>query len=299
MRLDPISLKLFISVLEEGTIAAAAEREHIAAAAVSKRMSEIESILGTQLLIRTNKGITATAAGVALTSMARRVLQELDDISVQMQEYASGVRGHVRVFANISAITQFLPQELGTFLEKYPQIQVHLEERISSNIIKSVAENSADIGIYTSETNSYNLELLPYHKDELAIITPLNHALTKQTNITFAQTLAYDFVGLHTGSAINHLLMKEANNLKLSPKIRIQVTSYDALCLMVNARLGIALLPHSVALQHAKSLDINVIRLKEPWIFRELAICVRSYNALPIAAKLLVDHLTARSTASI
>src|SRR5450830_1550436 len=104
MRLDPISLKLFISVLEEGTIAAAAEREHIAAAAVSKRMSEIEAQLGTQLLVRTNKGISATAAGLALSTMARRVLHELDEISVQMQEYASGVRGHVRVFANISAI---------------------------------------------------------------------------------------------------------------------------------------------------------------------------------------------------
>jgi DNA-binding transcriptional LysR family regulator len=291
MRLDPVSLKLFISVLEEGTIAGAAEREHIAAAAVSKRMSEIEVQLGTQLLIRTNKGISATAAGLALTTMARRVLHELDEIAVQMQEYASGVRGHVRVFANISAITQFLPGEIKSFLEQYPQVQVHLEEKISTVITKAVAENSADIGIFTMEQHGLGLDEFPYHEDELVLIAPAAHALSGHASLRMRESLAYDYVGLHTGSAINRLLLQHANDLNLPLKLRIQVTSYDALCLMVDSGLGIALLPHAVARHHAKNLDIRIITLNESWARRELRICVRSYDALPVAAKLLVSHL--------
>jgi DNA-binding transcriptional LysR family regulator len=291
MRLDPVSLKLFISVLEEGTIAAAAEREHIAAAAVSKRLSEIEALLGTQLLTRSNKGITATAAGLALSTMARRVLHELDEITLQMQEYSSGVRGHVRVFANISAITQFLPAEIKSFLESYPQVNVHLEEKISTFITKAVVENSADIGIFTMEPHGHELEVFSYHEDELVLIAPGDHPMAGRTSSTFRETLQYDYVGLHTGSAINRLLLQKANDLDLILKLRIQVTSYDALCLMVNSGLGIALLPAMVARHHEKNLNIRIITLNEPWRRRELKICVRSFEALPVAAKLLVTHL--------
>lgn len=291
MSLDPISLKLFISVLEEGTIAAAAAREHIAAAAISKRLSEIEILLGTRLLMRSNKGISATAAGLALLTMARRVLHELDDITLQMQEYSSGVRGHVRIFANISAITQFLPAEIKSFLELYPQVNVHLEEKISSVVTKAVVENSADIGIFTMGQYGHDLEIFPYHQDELVLITPADHPIGLRTSTTFSETLKYDYVGLHTGSAINRLLLQKAGDLGLPLKLRIQVTSYDALCLMVNSGLGIALLPAEVALHHQKNLDIHILTLNEIWTRRELKICVRSFDTLPVAAKLLVSHL--------
>jgi DNA-binding transcriptional LysR family regulator len=291
MRLDPVSLKLFVTVLEEGTIAAAAERENLVPAAVSKRLSEIESYLGTQLLVRSNKGITATAAGLALSSMARRVLHELDEITIQMREYASGVRGHVRVFANISAITQFLPNELKTFLEQYPQVQVHLEEKISTVITKSIAESAADIGIFTNMPHGHNLEVLPYHEDVLALIAPTGHPLESKERVRFEETLLYDYVGLHTGSAINHLLLQHSSELDRALKLRVQVTSYDALCLMVNSGLGIGLMPLKLAQHHARTLGLKVIALDEPWAHRELKLCVRNYDMLPVAAKLLISHL--------
>ncbi len=289
--LDPVSLKLFIAVVEEGTIAAAAEREHIAAAAVSKRMSEIESFLHTQLLIRTNKGIEPTAAGITLLALARRTLHELEDIAVQMQEYASGIRGHVRVSANISAITQFLPQEIKSFLAEHPQVQVHLEEKISTAVTKAVAENAADIGIFVMQPHGQSLEVFPYHEDRLVLIVPQGHSLAKRKQLTFAETLDFDYVGLHTGSSINLQLQKASSDLARTLKFRIQVTSYDALCLMVDAGLGIGILPQAVASPYTKTLHIRAIPLAESWATRQLKICVRSFDALPVAAKLLVHHL--------
>lgn len=291
MRLDPTSLKLFVSVVEEGTIAAAADREHIAAAAVSKRIGDLESVLRTQLLVRTNKGIEPTAAGVTLVNLARRALHELDDIVVQMSEYASGVRGHVRVFANISAITQFLPGEIKTFLAQYPQVQIHLEEKISTVATKAVAENAADIGIFTSGPHPTDLDTFPYHADRLVLIAPKGHPLAARKRVRFVETLEHDYVGLHTGSAINLQLMKAASELDRSLRLGIQVTSYDALCMMVNAGLGVGLLPEAVARHHLRTLSIAAVQLDEPWAARELRICVRAFDALPVAARLLVNHL--------
>ncbi len=291
MRLDPVSLKLFVSVVEEGTIAKAAEREHIAAAAVSKRVGDLEAVLRTQLLSRTNKGIEPTAAGLTLVNLARRALHELDDIAVQMAEYASGVRGHVRVFANISAITQFLPGEIKTFRERYPQVQIHLEEKISAAVTRAVADNAADIGVYTAGPAALALQTFPYHADRLVVVAPAGHPLAGRRQVRFADTLDYDYVGLHTGSAINLQLTKAASELDRTVRLAIQVTSYDALCIMVGAGLGIGLLPEAVARLHLRTLGVKAIRLQEPWAERDLRICVRAFDALPVAARLLVNHL--------
>ncbi len=291
MKLDPTSLKLFVCVVEEGTIAAAAERSHIAAAAVSKRISELEAALRTQLLMRTNKGVEPTAAGTALLSLARRALHELDEVFFQMQDYAGGTRGQVRLFANISAITQFLPREIEAFVGKHPHVEVQLEERISTLVTKAVAENAADIGIVTMLPTEQSLETFPYHSDHLTLITPKEHPLARRRSVSFGDTLEFHYVGLHTGSAINLQLTKAAAELNQRLKLRIQVTGYDALCFMVEAGLGVAVLPEAIAKRYAKTIRIRAVRLDEPWAQRELRICVRAYGALPVAARLLVDHL--------
>ncbi len=291
MIIDPLSLKLFVTIVEEGTIAAAAEREHIAASAVSKRISELEDTFHTQLLRRTNKGVVPTDAGITLLQLARGVLHDLNNITLQIREYASGVRGHVRLSANISAINQFLPSEIREFMNTHPQVHVHLEANISEAIVNAVAENAADIGIVTMGAYRHDLEYLPYHTDRLIVITPKEHPLASRRSITLSETLDYDFVGLPVGSAVHNQLLRAAHELDRTPKLRIQVNSFDALCLMVEAGLGIGIVPQGAAKPYFKGLRIRSIILDEPWADRDLKICVRSLEALPTAAKLLVEHL--------
>jgi DNA-binding transcriptional LysR family regulator len=291
MKLDPVSLRLFVDIVETGSISAAAERSHTAASAVSKRISDLEAILKTQLLARTNKGVEATAAGIALANMARSVLHELDEIVAQMSEYATGVRGHVRIMANISAITQFLPRAIKRFLAQHPDVQIHLQEDISTAITRGVAENVADIGIFTMMSHGHSLEVFPYRDDELVLIAPAGHALAQQASVTFASTLDYAYVGLHADSAINLQLIKAANDLGKTVRTTIHVTSYDALGFMVETGLGIGVMPRAVAEPYRRTLGIAVLTLDEPWARRQLKICVRSLAALPVAAQLLVAHL--------
>lgn len=293
MKLDPVSLRLFVAVMEEGTIAEAAAREHIAASAVSKRLSELEQTLATELFVRSNKGTEPTAAAFALLNLARGVLNDLDGIYAQMREYASGVRGHVRVYANISAITQFLPGELKSFMAQYPQVQVHLQERISSVIAKAVADNAADIGILNDGSYGEALTLLPYHDDELVVVAPQGHPLARRKSVRMAQLLDFDVVGAHPGSVMNHLLTKAAAELGRPLRLRIQVSSYDALCLMVAAGLGVGVLPRQSAQLFVPALPIQCLTLAEPWAQRKLVVAVRDLAALSPAARLLVQHISA------
>ncbi|MCZ2721598.1 LysR family transcriptional regulator [Marinomonas sp. 15G1-11] len=292
MLIDPTSLRLFVCVIEQGSIAKAAELNFIAASAISKRIKELEQLLHTPLMMRTNRGVVATPAGKALLQMSRGVLHQLDDIYNQMNEFSHGLRGQVRMVANISAISQFLPKQLRSFLNQNPQVQIHLEEKISSEIVRAVAENSADIGIVTIASREYtDLSIYPYKTDRLVVITPVGHPLGQFKEINYIDTLDYDYVGLHTGSAINNQMLKASEAESLPLNMRIQVTSYEALCSMVESGLGIGLMPIDIARPYIKASRIEALPLLDSWAHRELKICVRSSDQLFDAAHHLLNHL--------
>lgn len=298
MKLDPLSLRLFVAVMEENTIAGAAAREHIAPSAASRRLSELEAALRVELFTRSNKGVEPSAAAFALLHLARGVLNDMDGIATQMRDYTTGTRGHVRVVANISAITQFLPGELQRFLAQHPQVDVRLQEQISTAIAHSVAENAADIGILNDGIYGERLTLLPYRTDELVLVVPTGHPLARRKSVRLTDALAFDFVGMHPGSAINNQLTRAAAEAQLPLKLRIQVTGYDALCLMVAAGLGVGVMPRGSAALYSGSLAVRTVTLAEPWAQRRLVLCVRSYESLSSVSRLLVDHLRTSAGAS-
>ena len=123
---------------------------------------------------------------------------------------------------------------------------------------------------------------------------PVGHALARRQRVRLAEALPPPFVGMHPGSAINNLLTRCAAELDMPLKLRMQVTSYDALCLMVSAGLGVAVLPRGSAQNLRGSLALRAITLAEPWARRRLSLCVRAQESLSGAAGLLVAHLRAQ-----
>lgn len=295
MKLDPITLRLFVAVMEESTIARAAAREHIAPSAASRRLAELEDQLQVELFTRSNRGSLPTAAAYALLHMARGVLNELDGIATQMKDYAhdggTGLRGHVRVMANISSITQFLPAQLQSFLSLHPHVDVRLQERVSTDIARAVADNEADIGLLHNGGYGSRISLRPYRRDRLAVVVPQGHALGRRRSLRLPQVVEHDLIGMHADSALNHLITRCAAEQGLQPRLRMKVTGYDALCLMVAAGLGLGILPEGSARIYMGALPLRCIRLDEPWAERQLMLCVRSQDALSPVAQLLVEHL--------
>jgi len=294
MKLDPVTLRLFVAVMEESAIARAAAREHIAPSAASRRLAELEGQLQVELFTRSNRGSVPTAAAYALLNMARGVLNELDGIATQMQDYGKGLRGHVRVMANISAITQFLPPQLQSFLSQHPHVDVRLQERVSSDIARAVADNAADIGLLHQGSYGDKVSLRPYRRDRLTVVVPHGHALVRRRGLRLAELVQYDWVGMHAGSALNHLVTRAAADQGLQPRLRMMVTGYDALCLMVASGLGIGILPEGSARIYLGALPLRCIRLDEPWAERQLMLCLRAQEVpspLSPVTQLLAEHL--------
>jgi DNA-binding transcriptional LysR family regulator len=291
-------LELFVAVAEAGSIAKAAERCHTVASAVSKRLSDLEDTFKASLLVRSSKGVGLTPSGHALLARSRSVLGQAVQLDDDLRAFSSGVRGQVRLFANISAIVEFLPALLAEFLARHKDIRVHLEEHVSSVVAQAVAERAADAGIVSETPSIAGLTLIPFCEDELVLVVPPGHDLARRRSLHFADALCFDFVGLHSDSALHYRLMREASEAGRVLNLRIQVTSFDAVCAMVGAGLGVGILPRAAAGPYVESLGLVCIPLQDGWARRKLHVCIRAKDSLSPAARQLVDHLTSRRSAS-
>jgi len=294
-RIDLTSLQLFVAVCELGSIGRAAEREFIAASAISKRLSDLEATLGTTLLYRHARGVDLSPAGESLLHHARSVLYSLEKMQGELSEYAEGVRGHVRVHANISAIVQFLPEDLGAFTREHDAIKIDLEEHLSNEVVRAVQEGAADLGICHIPDGTNELQTLPYRHDRLVLIAPAGHPLATQGSIDFAASLDFDHVGLHTNSSIYVAMHQAALEAGRSVKLRIHVTGLDAMCRMIDNGLGIGVMPQRAfeLLQAGIGSRLRSVALNNAWSRREIRLVARDFSTLPVAARTLVNHLRA------
>jgi len=293
MRFDLIDLRLFLHVVEAGSITGGAERMHLALAAASTRIRNMEAELGTPLLHRQRQGVQPTPAGRTLVQHARILLQQTERMRGDLAEYADGLRGHIRLLSNTNALTEFLPEPLSSFLAAHPQVDIDLEERLSDEIVAAVADGTADIGIVASTVAVADLQLLPFRVDRFVLVVARGHALAKARRLPFAAALDYDFVGLDRVSALQRFLSEKAERIGRRLKLRVQLRSFDAVCRLVECDVGIGVVPDTTARRNARSMAIRIIALTDPWALRNLTICVRREADLPIHARQLVQHLAA------
>lgn len=292
MSLDLISIRLFVAVAEELNMTRAARREHLVLPAASKRLKDLESQFGAPLLYRHARGVTLTPAGLSFLRHARQVLSSLSRMQAELSEYAQGIKGHIRVHANTSAVAEFLPEELHAFLAEHPHVKIDLEEQVSTAIVRAVADGSADIGIFDAETPAGRLARLPYRRDRLVVVAARGHPIAQRKRATLADLLAFDFVGAHADSSIHAHLARAAAAIGATLKLRFQLRSFDCMCRMIQADLGIGVLPDRYVRPNLRGMRLVAVALDEPWAERRLELCMRDPDGLPLVARKLVDRLS-------
>ncbi|HMN79945.1 MAG TPA: LysR family transcriptional regulator [Burkholderiaceae bacterium] len=295
-RFDLVSLRLFIAVVDGGSLTAGAQAFGISLPAASKRIRELEAATGTVLLERGRGGARTTSAGATLYRHARTVAGEVAQMAVAMSDYARGVRGHLRIWANTSAVTGFLPLALATFLRDNPRIAVDLEEANSEPIVDAVRDGRAELGVFADNVASGGLQVAVCDIDRLVLLTPAGHPLARRHRIRFADTLAYDFIGLDRGSSLVRLSTRVAAEHQSPLKIRVHVRSFDAMARMIATGVGLGMLPWRGAAPHAASMGLRMIELDDPWALRRLLVGWRDREMLDGPARTLLDQLLARTT---
>jgi DNA-binding transcriptional LysR family regulator len=291
MRFDLIDLSLFRYIVEAGSITHGAERAHLALAAASTRIRNMEKALGAPLLVRSRQGVTPTQAGRTLLQHARTMLAQAERLREDLGAYAGGLSGQVRVLSNTNALTEFLPETLSSFLNAHPHVSVDLEERLSDEIVGLIAEGVGDIGIVAGTVDPGQLTTYPFRIDRFVLVVARDHLLARRSKVAFADVLDHDFVGLDRASALQRFLADKASRSGRPLKLRVQLRSFDAVCRLVECNVGVGIVPASTVRRAAASMAIKSVDLTDAWALRELTICVRDFAALPPYAQQLVEHM--------
>ena len=291
MRFDLVDLQLFIAVADSSSITRGALQIHLALASASARIKGLEQALGVTLLKRGRRGIELTAAGESLLDHARIMMHQVDAMRGDLAAYASGAKASVHLLANTSVLSEHLPKALAAFLREHPDINVDIEERESTDIAAAIAAGVADLGFATEHALPDHFERFLFGEDRLVLVAGRRGEFAGRRQIDFAEVMGHDFVGLTSPTALQGHIAKNAARLGGRLRFRARLRDFDAICQMVAAGIGIAVVPEAAARRCARSMAITMIRIRDPWASRRLAICARSFKALPRPAKLLVEHL--------
>jgi len=291
MDFDLTDLRLFVRTAEEGNLTRAAGRQNLSLAAASARIKALEAQSGLHLFFREARGVRLTPPGEAFLHHARGVLRQTEQLRADLLEYGDGLGGHVRVFANTTAVTYFLPEILPGFLSANPRVNVDLQEKPNAEIPRGVLDGRADIGIVAGQVDTLGLRAIHFSTDRLVLVTSRRHPLARRRRVSFSETLDEDAVGMQEGSTLQAFLSTITNQLGKRLKLRIQLSSFDAMCRMIGAGVGVGVVPESAAQRNRESMHLALVELTDAWSVRERYILVRDNEALPAYAKALIDAI--------
>jgi DNA-binding transcriptional LysR family regulator len=290
-RIDLYNLRLFVAVAQEGSIARAADREHLAASALSRRLADLEHSLGVALLVRSSRGIELTDAGKYVFERGTTLEDDLRNLAKEACEIDGSIGGTVRLYANTSAIVGYLPERLRQFKIEHPAVEISLHEHLSDEVIRACMDDRADVGIAVAATSPTGLDSWHFALDPLSVLMPSGHALVGRDRIKLEDAVRYGLVGIQPGGALDRLMRESAFKAKIDLKHSVTVNSFDAVCRMLEAGLGVAIVPKSAAAAYAGTEGFVRRPLDEDWVERELRVYTLHKSPRQRATEALIDVL--------
>lgn len=292
MHFDLPDLRLFIHIAESPSLTQAAKRAHLSLAAVSVRIKSLENQANTRLLYRDSRGMELTPAGQKFLQHARIILRQVDHLKNDFQEQAAGDSGHIRIFANTTAVTEFMPAILARFLAAHPGVTVDLQERLTRDIVRGVLDGSTDLGIVSGPIDAPELQTIHFSTDKLVLVAPQGHPLGGVARVKLTDAVQYPFITMHEGSTLVAFLREQVEQGGQRLMQRIQLYSFESICRMVEAGVGVGVIPDSAARRYSLAgMKLQVVELDEPWVIRERKLLARDVDALPACAKILIEQI--------
>ena len=272
-RFDLVSIRLAVACAQTGSLTAAARDSHLALAAASRRIRELEGALGDTLFERHARGLLPTPAGRVFVKHGLTLLQTIEQLGTELADLRLGLSHHIRLCASSAAITQFLPPLLARYAQLHPQVRVELEEQVSEAVVLALREGRTDVAVFVEGPDISGLNTQLFRTDELVLVLQATHRLAaSKVPIAFADTLDEEWISLTAGAAMLQQQQQAALAANRPLKLRMQVRSFDAVCHMVASGLGIAVLPKGASWPILKGMKLGWRPLADAWARRRLLV---------------------------
>lgn len=283
MRLDFFDLRLFLNIVDTGSLTKGAERSAISLQAASERIKKLEQQYQVSLFSRHSGGVKMTFAGQVFAEHAQALLQQEQQLSQAMAGFGEGLHSNISLWCNSSAQSEYLPLLLPQYLVNNPNIQIDLKEAESNDIIAALASGTAKLGLISSFFPAPQLQTLEFSDDPLVLICPEQHDLATNQALTLADCLNYPFVGLMQYHSLQQSIETQARLLNCEIQYRLRLPNFAAIAQVVANGVGIAIMPKRAAQRLAELYAFQQIQLTGDWANRKLLLAAKNFDELSTA----------------
>ncbi|WP_188745467.1 LysR substrate-binding domain-containing protein [Marinobacterium zhoushanense] len=298
MHFDFRDLELFISIAESESLTRGARRSNISLTAASTRLKGLEEQLGCRLFYRETRGVRLTPSGTRLLRHARSILLRVAAAKADFSGLENDHSGHLRILANTTAITEILPGVLTSFLAQRPGVTIDLQEASNRDIIRTVCEGSADLGIVSDLIKGTGLEVIPFATDNLVLVAAKQNPLSSCSTISFFDSLTEPHICLHEASSLFTFLQAITLETGEVFKPRVQVFGFESVCRLVESGVGVGVVPESCALRYIQTMELQIIKLSEAWARRRRCLILKDRDSMPQCGHALIEAILEHSADS-
>jgi len=286
--MDFDQLETFLEVARLSSFSRAAEKRFRTQPAISSQIRSLEEEVGAKLLDRSGGKVSITASGKLFLKFVEDILEARRVMLVAVAETERVPKGEIVVGANEGTCLHILPEVFAEFKKQYPDVNISITRSDYAKILESVIDNSVDFGVVSLPVNDPRLTVVLIHRDELVIIVPPKHPLSKLRSATITEAANFPLIvpkGGHTRDSLENLFYER----KLKPRYTMELDSSELLKRFVAAGAGIGFIARSNVLEDVRANALAAIPISDATIRRDLALVFRKDKALSRAALAFID----------
>ena len=287
--MDFDQIETFLEVARLSSFSRAAERRFRTQPAISSQIRSLEEEVGAKLLDRSGGRVAVTAAGKVFQKYAEETIEQRRVMLIALAEMHRIPRGEIVVSANEGTCLHILPEVFAEFKRQYPNVAVGVKRSEHQKILEAIIENSSDFGVVSMPIKDKRYTVVPIHRDELVVITPVNHPLAgNKKEVTLAEVAQYPLLLPKLGRTRDALetLFHERH---LKPIVSMELDSSELTKRFVAADVGIGFIPRLNVAEDVKAKVLCALKLSDAVLQRDLALVFRTDKALSRAALAFID----------
>jgi LysR family transcriptional activator of glutamate synthase operon len=282
-------LRYLVALAEELNFTRAAANEHVAQPALSQQIRRLENELGLALVERTTRHVSLTEAGQLLVVRARRVLAELESAETELQALRGMDIGHVTIGAMHTMGPVDVSLALALFHDRHPNVGLTVREQSSEEMAEMLRVDELDLAFLsvTERVESEGLGLHQLVSEELVVLLPPGHSLSRRDRVRMAELADEQFISFRAGARLRELLFAAGRQAGFEPRVTLESNESQRIRRLVARGLGVAILPRSDA--DGPGADVAVAPLVEPSLRRDITLAWREGRRLAPAAAGFLD----------
>ena len=286
--MDFDQIETFLEVAKLSSFSRAAERRFRTQPAISSQIRSLEEEVGAKLLDRSGGRVAVTAAGKVFQKYAEETIEQRRVMLIALAEMYRVPRGEIVVSANEGTCLHILPEVFAEFKRQYPDVAVNVKRSEHQKILEALIENSCDFGVVSMPIKDKRYTVVPIHRDELVVITPVKHPLAGRNEVSLADVAQYRLLLPKLGRT-RDTLESLFHERRLKPIISMELDSSELTKRFVAADVGISFISRSNVAEELKAKTLTALKIADAVLQRDLALVFRKDKALSRAALAFIE----------